>query len=127
MKCSVVAVVAVSLLAGCTSRGDDETSAGFIVLQYGGSVRTVDIDGADPSVLTDETPTGQERPDWSPDGRRIVFETEFDQLWTATSDGTDVSRVFECDDPCQVVQDGSCSLATGTSTRCRPTGATRSR
>lgn len=98
-----------SLTAPSVSSTPAAEAGATMVFQYSGRVNTVETDRADVTVLTDETPVGQEHPDWSPDGSRIVFETEFDQLWTVAADGTDVSSVLECDDPCQVVQDGAWS------------------
>ena len=62
------------------------------------------IEPAAPAV-----PGGQEHPDWAPDGRHIVFDTDFAQLWTASTTGDDPEMVFDCVAPCSAVYDGAWS------------------
>jgi Tol biopolymer transport system component len=92
---------------------DPGLSAAFtdslIVFQSGGRVQTVLPDGTTAGVVAPEAPDGQEHPDWSRDGLRIVFDTQFSQLWTVNADGSDLATVYECVSPCQSLQDGAWS------------------
>ncbi len=81
----------------------------LIVFQRGASVQTVLPDGSAPHVVTSATPEGQEHPDWSRDGRRIVFDTQFSKLWTVNADGSDPAAAYTCVSPCTSLQDGSWS------------------
>ncbi len=116
----VLAVLAAASLAlvGCSSSDESSVestgpSAAFadslIVFQSDGRVRTILPDGTTSSVVTSETPDGQEHPDWSRDGKRIVFETQSSQLWTVNSDGSDPVAAYECVSPCQALQDAAWS------------------
>jgi Tol biopolymer transport system component len=70
------------------------------------SVRVVDVDGSDPTVLVSgPTGSGPGMPSWSPDGTSIAyfntpraangfFETE---VWTVRRDGTGPRRLFHAD------------------------------
>lgn len=104
---------ATSSLDSAAPSADPGLSAAFadslIVFQSGGGVQTVLPDGTTTGVVASEAPDGQEHPDWSRDGLRIVFDTQFSQLWTVNADGTDLSTVYECVSPCHSLQDGSWS------------------
>jgi Tol biopolymer transport system component len=81
----------------------------LIVFQSNGRVQTVLPDGSASSVVTSDAPGDQEHPDWSRDGLRIVFDTQFSQLWTVNADGSDLVTAYQCVSPCQSLQDGSWS------------------
>lgn len=69
-----------------------------------------DVDGgASIEPAAPAVPGGQEHPDWAPDGRHIVFDTDFAQLWTASTTGDDPEMVFDCVAPCSAVYDGAWS------------------
>ena len=86
-----------------------EFADSLIVFQSGGRVQTILPDGTTKGVVAPEAPDGQEHPDWSRDGLRIVFDTQFSQLWTVNADGSDLAAAYECVSPCQSLQDGSWS------------------
>lgn len=46
-----------------------------------------------------------QHPDWSPDGTRIAFETDFSTLWSVAADGADPQRLYECELPCYAIED----------------------
>jgi len=60
----------------------------------GGFWRMTATPGAPMRELRDEETTWKARPDWSPDGRRIVYSSylgrQWHQLWLMTSEGGDV-------------------------------------
>jgi len=81
----------------------------LIAFQSGGRIQTVLTDGSSSGFVAPGAPDGQEHPDWSRDGLRIVFDTQFSRLWTVSADGSDLASAFECVSPCQSLQDGSWS------------------
>lgn len=81
----------------------------LILFQSGGLVRTVMPDGSGSTVVAPDVPASQEHPDWSPDGTRVLFDTEFAQLWTVNADGSEPTVVYECVKLCQSMQDGAWS------------------
>ena len=53
-------------------------------------------------LLPDSAGLKQTHPDWSPDGRRIVFLQGDKQIWTVEADGSHLSQVaVPCDTTCQ--------------------------
>ncbi|MCW2763047.1 MAG: tolB [Marmoricola sp.] len=54
-------------------------------------------------------PTGQDHPDWSRNGKAIVFDTGRKELWTAGSYGSGRMRIHKCRAPCLTVSDGAWS------------------
>ncbi len=50
-----------------------------------------------------------QHPDWSPDGLKLVVETDFASIWTMAGDGSDPKRLYDCTGPCFVIQDPSWS------------------
>jgi TolB protein len=58
-----------------------------------GQVWTMNADGSDPRQLTDEpAPASSDNPTWSPDGKRILFDTQRrrrPEIWVMNADGSD--------------------------------------
>jgi Tol biopolymer transport system component len=77
----------------------------LIVYQRDGRIRIAGADGTGDRVLTSQAPGDQEHPDWSPDGRRIAFETDFRTLWVVGLSGARPTRIYDCAAPCQFVQE----------------------
>lgn len=72
-------------------------------------IHVVRTDGSDNTSPTGEVPgLDQTNPDWSPDGKSLVFgvtENGVDSLWTVHADGTDPAMLLECVDPCVFYDD----------------------
>lgn len=79
-----------------------------LVFQNDGRVRVQNPSGVT-STVASAAPVGQEHPDWSPDGSRIAFETDFTLLWVAEADGSKVTQVYRCARPCYSIQDAAWS------------------
>lgn len=138
-RLAVTALLSAMALAGCSSPGDvgtvvssasdslasSSSAAGSrtqpapsdalpdlpsdLVFQ-GDRVMVKPADGTSARALTsDDGPPHQEHPDWSPDGSHVVFDSGFSTLWTARFDGEGLEQIYECLDPCYVVQDGAWS------------------
>lgn len=106
-------VPATDVLDGSVPSADPGLTATFadslVVFQSLRGVQTVKVDGTAMGVVASEAPVGQEHPDWSRDGLRIVFDTQFSELWTVSADGSDLAAAYECVSPCHSLQDGSWS------------------
>ena len=79
-------------------------SALVVAYQSGGTVRVRTADGGlvDVGVGVEGEP---QHPDWSPDGTRLAFETDFAIIWTVAADGSDAREVYRCAGRCFAVQD----------------------
>ena len=80
--------------------GDGEA---WIAAQGDGTIRLVRPDGSGDHVPFPLVPGGEQlHPDWSPDGQRLSFTTrgDTDEIWIGNADGTETSKVIECQAPC---------------------------
>lgn len=74
-------------------------------------IRLVRLDGTGEHPLDTRTQGAQDNPDWSPDGTRLTFvgagtsTTGNAGLWVVNADGTGLTKVVECSDPCQYIDD----------------------
>lgn len=80
-----------------------------LVFQNAGRVRTAMLDGSGVVDVAPSAPADQEHPDWSHDGKSLVFDTELSMLWVVNSDGTALRSVYTCEAPCHSLQDGAWS------------------
>ena len=85
----------------------------WLAYQWESWVRLIHPDGTGNHVLTTSPGGGQEHPDWSPDGRHLVMDVEFQSLWVVDVDsageGTGAREIYRCEAPCAFVQDGAWS------------------
>lgn len=61
------------------------------------------LDGSNPRELAAGVEDTHLHPDWSPDGKRIVFEVqqgEAGTLWAVNADDTDAKHLYSCTTPC---------------------------
>ncbi|MEO6512995.1 MAG: hypothetical protein ABIO16_18500 [Nocardioides sp.] len=84
------------------------TTQPALVYQSGGTVRVLTSDGTTLDVGTGVDGQPQ-HPDWSPDGERLAFETDFATLWSVAADGSSPRRLFDCRGRCVAVQDAAWS------------------
>ncbi len=103
--------IALLSLAAC-SGSDASPSANERMVYQGDAnhtiILTVGMDGKGASSPTENVPgIDQTNPDWSPDGKRIVFAVAdgSDDLWTVGVDGTGAAMLLECSDPCAYFDD----------------------
>lgn len=76
-------------------------------------IRLVRPDGSEDHALDMTTSGPEDNPDWSPDGKRLTFigsgndpdPAANPSLWVINSDGTGLSRIVRCSDPCQLLDD----------------------
>jgi Tol biopolymer transport system component len=126
---SVIAALSVVLVGlGWMVRSDDEppvpsalplvpVDPGWIVYEVGGGgrqvLRLVRPDGSDVRPLIPEFGDRyQSKPDWSPDGTRVVFtmrDSGGDELWTVDVDGSDPTLLLGCTDDCESLDEPSWS------------------
>lgn len=74
---------------------------GTVWVRPSGSSAVVDVGKG-----LDATP---EHPDWSPDGDRLVVETDFSEIWTLGVDGSHPRRLYACTGPCVWVEQAAWS------------------
>ena len=92
-----------------TSEGNSEPAPGTeLVFQTAGTIWTLDATGTRHDVGT-QVEGSKEHADWSPDGTRLVFESNFLTLWVTNADGSDPQKLYECLEPCYATQDASWS------------------
>ena len=70
-------------------------------VEVGGGIFVLRPDGTGATQLaTDVLPGVHKRPDWSPDGDRVVFiDHETERMWIANLNGSPTTRVAICDTP----------------------------
>jgi dipeptidyl aminopeptidase/acylaminoacyl peptidase len=120
-------VVTTTLAAGCTGESgapgdvvaqsaapsDRGAPAPWVLFQQDAGARyevaMIRADGADRiAPLHDLAGGHQTNPDWSPDGRRIVFamnDGERDDLWIADADGSHPRMLLDCTGLCRFIDD----------------------
>jgi Tol biopolymer transport system component len=80
-----------------------EAPAGALAYQtYEGTLRLRRSDGSDDREIAGDVPGKHLQPDWSPDGKRLVFtsRTGVDTLFEADADGGNAHQLVECVSPC---------------------------
>jgi hypothetical protein len=87
-----------------TTVGDGEAWTAFQSTNGSGSIDLIRPDGTGRHMLFPLVPGGeQQHPDWSPDGRRLVFSvqgTDTEVLWVGDVDGTNTKQITQCLAPC---------------------------
>jgi len=88
--------------------GDGEAWVAFQAFDPG-AILAIRPDGTGRHVLFASVTGGaQFHPDWSPDGKRIVFGvqgTETEVLWVGDADGTNTKQIVDCTAPCKWVNE----------------------
>lgn len=82
--------------------------ADWIVYQAESAIAVVRTDGTDASSASADVPGSQTNPDWSPDGKRLVFAVSngvTDDLWTVGADGKSPEVLLACTSPCVYLDD----------------------
>ena len=74
------------------------------VALQGNGISVIGLDARGAAQLARGVP-GAEHPDWSPDGGRIAFESDFRSIQTMAADGSDVRQLYACAPPCEAVQE----------------------
>ena len=76
---------------------DTHAQCGHAFWAQGYDLFTMNRDGGGLARLTDNCPTSDEQPAWSPSGRHLVFSRS-GELWSMRSDGTDLAKLT-CNTP----------------------------
>lgn len=96
----VLAVAAIlSLAVGETSA---RAAVPRIAYDAGGDIHIIGSDGTGADNLTDGLSGSARHPEWSPDGKRIMFIKDFD-VWMMDPDGTNAERVVDATDPQAII------------------------
>ena len=85
------------------------STAEWIAYQADGRIRLVHPDGSGNHQLMDCPHGDQQHPDWSPDGKQVVFDEGATSLWVVNASGSSPRRIYRCSSPCQFVQDAAWS------------------
>lgn len=78
------------------------------VIQQDAVVVVVGADGIGSFSPTADVPgDDQNNPDWSPDGSQVTFTVHDgrDDLWVVDVDGSDAHKIFDCESPCEFLDD----------------------
>ena len=76
----------------------------WIAYVRGGNVRLVRPDGTGDHTLDGTLGMDQQRPDWSPDGKRIALDVTNTSIWVIDANGKNRRQVISCGGLCQFVQ-----------------------
>ncbi len=110
----VLLLLASSACAGGTDDGVKqstvaESAPASVVYQSAGTV-WVRPSGHASAVDVGTAVQGEpQHPDWSPDGTRLAFETDFRRIWTVVEDGSDARRLYSCTGACFYLQEAAWS------------------
>lgn len=85
-----------------------QTLEGSLAMQFDGAVHVVDLASGESKTLSSTAPD-QEQPDWSPDGSRVVFQSDFTSILVESVATGETTTLFDCSAPCGLVQDPSWS------------------
>jgi Tol biopolymer transport system component len=110
---ALVSVLAIVLVSSCSddpapAAAPTGPAADWMVYQPGASISVIRTDGTDGAPVSTDVPGGETNPDWSPDGKRLVFAVSngsTDDLWTVSADGSDPTLLLGCTSPCAYFDD----------------------
>jgi Tol biopolymer transport system component len=92
-----------------TAVGDGEAWIAFMASFGSNAIEAVRPDGTGRHPLFPFVPGGeQQHPDWSPDGKRLVFSvigTDTQVTWVGDADGANTSLLVDCQAPCKWVDE----------------------
>jgi len=92
-----------------TAIGDGEAWIAFMASFGSNRVEAVRPDGSGRHRLFPDVPGGeQQHPDWSPDGKRLVFSivgADTQVIWVGDADGANTSLLVDCRAPCKWVDE----------------------
>lgn len=90
---------------GVTPSAAAESAPASVVYQSGGTVWVRPTGRATVVDVGAGVPGEPQHPDWSPDGTRLAFETDFAKIWTVDDDGSDARRLYSCTGACFYLQE----------------------
>lgn len=112
----LTALLAVLVLSSCSDAPPPQPApqsaqepVDWIAYQVDTSIALSRTDGTGQSFPATDIAGQQTNPDWSPDGRQLVFAVTnvfgTDDLWTVGVDGTAATLLLACESPCRYLDD----------------------